>query len=191
MICYETLIKTNNLSKQFNYLLDRCVINNDILYIKSTQTITMDIVDKQTRSRMMANIKGKNTRPEITIRSLLHRQGFRFRIHDKSLPGKPDLVLKKYKAVIFVHGCYWHRHENCKLASMPKQNRAFWMKKFDANICRDGVVYFKLKSLGWRIAIIWECAIRDKSNLPLYINRLVCWLKSESEYIEIPEFYSK
>ena len=82
----------------------------------------MDVVDKQTRSRMMANIKGKNTKPEITIRSLLHRQGFRFRIHDKSLPGKPDLVLKKYKAVIFVHGCYWHRHENCKLASMPKQN---------------------------------------------------------------------
>jgi len=149
----------------------------------------MDVVDKQTRSRMMANIKGKNTRPEITIRSLLHRQGLRFRIHDKSLPGKPDLVLKKYKAVIFVHGCYWHRHENCKLASMPKQNRTFWMKKFDANIYRDGVVYFKLKSLGWRTAIIWECAIRDKSNLPLYINRLVCWLKSESEYIEISDFY--
>ena len=128
MICYETLIKTNNLSKQFNYLLDRCVINNDILYIKSTQTITMDIVDKQTRSRMMANIKGKNTRPEITIGSLLHRQGLRFRIHDKSLPGKPDLVLKKYKAVIFVHDCYWHRHENSKLASIFIQNRRFWTK---------------------------------------------------------------
>lgn len=82
----------------------------------------MDVVDKQTRSRMMSNIKAKNTKPEIIVRSLLHRQGFRFRIHDKSLPGKPDIVLKKYHAVIFVHGCYWHRHENCKLASTPKQN---------------------------------------------------------------------
>lgn len=83
----------------------------------------MDVVDKQTRSRMMANIKGKNTRPEMIVRSLLHREGLRFRIHDKFLPGKPDLVFKKYKAVIFVHGCYWHRHGNCKLTSTPKQNK--------------------------------------------------------------------
>ena len=136
---------------------------------------------------MMASIKGKNTKPEMTIRSLLHRQGFRFRLHDKYLPGKPDLVLKKYKAVIFVHGCYWHRHENCKLASTPKQNKEFWRKKFAANLRRDGEVYYQLKRLGWRTAVIWECAIRDKNNLPDYIKTLACWLKSEYEYLEIPE----
>ena len=136
---------------------------------------------------MMANIKGKNTKPEITIRSLLHRQGFR--LHDKSLPGKPDLVLRKYKAVIFVHGCYWHRHENCKLANTPKQNKEFWRKKFAANLRRDGEVYYQLKRLGWRTAVIWECAIRDKKNLPDYIKTLTFWLKSECEYLEIPENY--
>ena len=147
----------------------------------------MDTVDKQTRSRMMANIKGKNTKPEITVRSLLHRQGFRFRLHDKSLPGKPDLVLKKYKAVIFVHGCYWHRHEHCKLASTPKQNQEFWIKKFTENLRRDGEVYYQLKVLGWRTAVIWECAIRDKKNLADYIKTLTLWLNSECEYLEIPD----
>lgn len=151
----------------------------------------MDVVDKQTRSRMMANIKGQNTKPEITVRSLLHRQGFRFRLHDKSLPGKPDLVLRKYKAVIFVHGCYWHRHEHCKLASTPKQNRAFWIKKFTGNLRRDGEVYYQLKILGWRTAVIWECAIRDKKSLPDYIKTLISWLKSEYEYLEIPEILSE
>jgi len=151
----------------------------------------MDIVDKQTRSRMMANIKGKNTKPEMTIRSLLHRQDFRFRIHDKSLPRTPDLVFRKYKAVIFVHGCYWHRHESCKLTSTPKQNKKFWANKFNTTVVRDGVVYFNLKKLGWRVAIIWECAIRDKDHLPVHINTLADWLKSESEYIEIPEFFAE
>ncbi len=149
----------------------------------------MDVVDKQTRSKMMANIKGKNTTPELVIRSLIHRKGFRFRIHDKSLPGMPDIVLKRYKAIIFVHGCYWHRHDNCKLTSTPKQNNMFWMKKFEATICRDGVVYFKLKQLGWRVGVIWECAIRDKVHLPAYINTLEIWLKSECDYIEIPEVF--
>jgi DNA mismatch endonuclease (patch repair protein) len=149
----------------------------------------MDVVDKQTRSKMMANIKGKNTKPEIVVRSLLHRQGFRFRIHDKSLPGTPDIVLKKYKTAIFVQGCYWHRHENCKLASMPKQNNEFWTKKFNATLRRDGIVYFKLKQLGWRVSVIWECATRDKVFLPEHIKTLVTWLKSECEYIEIPEFF--
>ncbi|OQK16515.1 very short patch repair endonuclease [Methyloprofundus sedimenti] len=140
---------------------------------------------------MMANIKGKNTRPEIIIRSLLHRQGFRFRIHDKLLPGTPDLVLKKYKAVIFVHGCFWHRHDNCKLTSTPKQNKEFWVKKFAATVYRDGVNYFKLKRLGWRTAVVWECAIRDKAHLSNYIKTLAAWLRSESEYIEIPECHTE
>jgi len=132
----------------------------------------MDIVDKQTRSRMMSNIKGKNTKPEIIIRSLLHREGFRFTLHD---------------TVIFVHGCYWHRHENCKLASTPKQNKQFWLDKFDANVCRDGEVYFQLKILGWRTAVIWECGIRDKSQLPRCVKSLSLWLKTENEYFEISD----
>lgn len=151
----------------------------------------MDVVDKQTRSRMMSSIKGKNTKPEMAVRSLLHRKGFRFRIHDKSLPGTPDIVFRKYQAVIFVHGCYWHRHEHCKLTSIPKQNKTFWKKKFSATVVRDGVVYFNLKKRGWRVAIIWECAIRDKAHLPDYINTLSAWLRSESEYIEIPKFFAE
>ncbi len=147
----------------------------------------MDFVDKQTRSRMMANIKGKNTKPEITVRSLLHRQGFRFRLHDKSLPGKPDIVLKKYHAVIFVHGCFWHRHENCKFSSNPKQNIKYWKKKFSGNVRRDSEVYFQLKTLGWRTAIIWECGTRDKSNIQIHIEYTGCWIKSDSEYIELPD----
>ena len=146
----------------------------------------MDLVDKQTRSRMMSNIKDKNTKPEITIRSLIHNLGFRFRLHDKYLPGKPDIVLKKYKVVIFIHGCYWHRHENCKLASTPKQNAEFWQNKFEDNVRRDGEVYFQLKTLGWRTAVIWECSIRDKQNLPDSIDLLASWIKSDSEYLEIP-----
>jgi DNA mismatch endonuclease (patch repair protein) len=148
----------------------------------------MDIVNIQTRSRMMSNIKGKNTKPELTVRSLLHQKGFRFRLHDKKLPGKPDIVLKKYNAVIFIHGCYWHRHENCKLASTPKQNAEFWNKKFSDNVRRDSEVYYQLKKLGWRTAVIWECSIRDKKCLPDYIETLAFWLKSDSEYIEIPGF---
>ena len=146
----------------------------------------MDIVNKQTRSKMMSNIKSKNTKPEIIVRSLLHQKGFRFRLHDKKLPGKPDIVLKKYNAVVFIHGCYWHRHENCKLTSTPKQNAEFWNKKFSDNIRRDNEVYYQLKKLGWRTAIIWECCIRDKKNLSDTIDLLASWIKSDREYIEIP-----
>ena len=146
----------------------------------------MDIVNKQTRSKMMSNIKSKNTKPEIIVRSLLHQKGFRFRLHDKKLPGKPDIVLKKYNAVVFIHGCYWHRHENCRLTSTPKQNAEFWNKKFSDNIHRDNEVYYQLKKLGWRTAIIWECCIRDKKNLSDTIDLLASWVKSDREYIEIP-----
>lgn len=89
--------------------------------------------------------------------------------------------------MVFVHGCYWHRYENCKLTSTPKQNKEFWIKKFNDTVLRDGIVYFKLKTLGWRVAVIWECAIRDKALLPYYINTLSIWLSSEKEHIEIPD----
>ena len=114
------------------------------------------------RSRNMSAIKSKNTKPEIKVRKVLHSMGYRFRLHSKDLPGSPDIVLPKYKTVIFVHGCFWHRHENCKYASTPKTRQEFWNKKFNDNILRDKKNLEILSSLGWKIIIIWECEIRNK-----------------------------
>ena len=121
-----------------------------------------DIVDKKTRSRIMSQIKGKNTKPELIVRSELHKLGLRFRIHYKSLPGKPDIVLPKYKTVVFVHGCFWHHH-NCKYFQWPKSNREFWERKINRNITRDIEVIEQLIQLDWRVLQIWECCIRGKS----------------------------
>ena len=117
------------------------------------------------RSRNMSAIKSKNTKPEIAVRKLLHSMGYRFRLHRKDLPGSPDIVLPKYKTVIFVHGCFWHRHQNCKYASNPKTRREFWEKKFKENIERDKKTQNKLKSLGWKTKIVWECELKDIDNL--------------------------
>jgi len=114
------------------------------------------------RSKNMAAIKSKNTKPEIKVRKVLHSMGYRFRLHSKDLPGSPDIVLPKYKTVIFVHGCFWHRHENCKYASTPKTRQEFWNKKFNENINRDKLNQENLSSKGWKIIIVWECEIKDK-----------------------------
>ena len=121
------------------------------------------------RSKNMSAIKSKNTKPEIEVRKLLHSMGFRFRLHRKDLPGSPDIFLPKFKTVIFVHGCFWHRHENCKYASNPKTRREFWESKFKANVKRDIKNQVKLKSLGWESTIIWGCEIKNKR---LLINKL-------------------
>ena len=112
------------------------------------------------RSRNMSAIKSKNTKPEIAVRKLLHSMGFRFRLHRKDLPGSPDIVLPKYKTVIFVHGCFWHRHENCKYASTPKTRSEFWESKFEGNIKRDKINQTNLIKLGWKIIIVWECELK-------------------------------
>ena len=117
------------------------------------------------RSRNMSAIKSKNTKPEIAVRKLLHSMGYRFRLHRKDLPGSPDIVLPKYKTVIFVHGCFWHRHQNCKYASNPKTRREFWEKKFKENIERDKKTQEKLKNLGWKTNIVWECEIKKQDKL--------------------------
>ena len=117
------------------------------------------------RSRNMSAIKSKNTKPEIFVRKLLHSKGYRFRLHKKDLPGSPDIVLPKYKTVIFVHGCFWHRHQNCKYASNPKTRREFWEKKFKENIERDKKTQEKLKNLGWKTKIVWECEIKKQDKL--------------------------
>ena len=114
------------------------------------------------RSRNMSAIKSKNTKPEIAVRKLLHSMGYRFRLHRKDLPGSPDIVLPKYKTVIFVHGCFWHRHENCKYASTPKTRQEFWEAKFRENINRDKLNQENLSSKGWKIIVVWECEINDK-----------------------------
>ena len=117
------------------------------------------------RSRNMSAIKSKNTKPEIKVRKILHSMGYRFRLHSKDLPGSPDIVLPKYKTVIFVHGCFWHRHENCKYASNPKTRKEFWENKFKANIKRDLEIQEKIKNIEWRSVVIWECETKDVENL--------------------------
>ena len=117
------------------------------------------------RSRNMSAIKSKNTKPEIKVRKILHSMGYRFRLHSKDLPGSPDIVLPKYKTVIFVHGCFWHRHENCKYASTPKTRKEFWNKKFTENKKRDSEIQEKIKILDWRSVVIWECETKNMENL--------------------------
>ena len=113
------------------------------------------------RSRNMSAIKSKNTKPEIAVRKLLHSMGYRFRLHRKDLPGSPDIVLPKYKTAIFVHGCFWHRHENCKYATTPKTRSAFWESKFNENIRRDRTNQNNLIKLGWKVLVIWECDLKS------------------------------
>lgn len=120
----------------------------------------IDIVDAETRSRMMAGIKGKNTKPELLVRRYLHGMGYRFRLHRKNLPGQPDLVLPAYKLVIFVHGCFWHRHANCVYSTCPATRIDFWREKFAKNLERDKRNIMLLEAAGWRILTIWECGLK-------------------------------
>ena len=117
------------------------------------------------RSRNMSAIKSKNTKPEIAVRKLLHSLGYRFRLHSKDLPGSPDIVLPKYNTVIFVHGCFWHRHKNCKYASTPKTRKEFWEKKFKDNVKRDLEIQEKIRNIGWQSVIIWECELKNYEKL--------------------------
>lgn len=119
-----------------------------------------DTVDRATRSRMMSAIKGKNTLPERTVRSYLHRSGLRFRLHTTDLPGCPDIVLPRWGCVVFIHGCFWHRHPGCRFATTPASNTRFWKTKFDANVKRDRRNTAALRRLGWRVIVVWECSIR-------------------------------
>lgn len=113
----------------------------------------------------MSRIRGANTRPELAVRSLLHVMGYRFRLKSSSVPGKPDLVLPRYKTAVFVHGCFWHRHEGCRYACNPKSRTEFWQQKFKSNILRDNKVTEQINEIGWHQLIIWECEIKDKVKL--------------------------
>jgi DNA mismatch endonuclease (patch repair protein) len=120
----------------------------------------MDTFSKEKRSSIMRNIRGKNTTPERLFRSALHRAGFRFRLHRKDLPGSPDIVLSKYKTIIFIHGCFWHGHADCKKATLPKTNTDFWQNKLEKNRARDARAVSDLENAGWHVRIIWQCRLR-------------------------------
>lgn len=123
----------------------------------------MDNRSKEARSRNMSRIPSKNTKPEETVRKYLFSQGFRYRKNVSKLPGKPDIVLPRYKTVVFVNGCFWHAHQGCKWFVPPKSNSEFWQNKFSYNLARDERNYQKLRELGWRVLIVWECEIRHKN----------------------------
>ncbi|HEY8596448.1 MAG TPA: very short patch repair endonuclease [Devosiaceae bacterium] len=146
-----------------------------------------DIVDQQTRSRMMSGIRGKNTKPELALRRALHARGFRFRLHSANAQGRPDLVLPKYRAVVFVHGCFWHRHKGCRYATMPSTRPDFWHAKFESNVARDRIVRAALLAAGWRVATIWECALREPEQASVTTDRLSAWLLTETDTLELGE----
>lgn len=131
-----------------------------------------DIVDKQTRSRMMSGIRGKDTQPEMKVRRFLHAKGFRYRLHVRTLPGTPDICLPKYQTVIFVQGCFWHRHKGCKLSYMPSSNVEKWRAKFKQNIQRDRKNFRTLTNEGWHVIVLWECGLRNTDP------KLLNWLPS-------------
>lgn len=123
----------------------------------------MDKVSAESRSAVMAAIRSKNTKPELALRHIAHRLGYRFRLHRKDLPGKPDLVFPARRAVVFVHGCFWHNHPDptCKAAGLPKSKLDYWEPKLAQNVARDAANVLKLSSLGWRVLVVWECEIKD------------------------------
>lgn len=141
----------------------------------------MDITDSVTRSRMMSAIKGKNTQPELVVRKALHKKGLRFRLHVSGLPGKPDLVFHRHKAVVFVHGCFWHVH-GCSNSKIPKTRTEFWTNKLEGNKARDEALVTVLQGNHWRVAIVWECSIRqaEKSGDVRLFEHLANWITASN-----------
>ena len=146
----------------------------------------VDVVTAEVRSRMMSGIRGTNTKPELLLRKGLHALGFRFRLHDRSLPGKPDIVLPRYNAVIFAHGCFWHGHD-CHLFKWPSTRPEFWQAKIARNRAVDERTDAALTEAGWRQAVVWECALKGKTRLPLedIIQSCAEWLRSDRPRLEI------
>jgi len=144
-----------------------------------------DVVTPETRSRMMAGIRGKDTKPEMLVRRVLFAEGLRFRLHRRDLPGAPDIALPGKKVAIFVHGCFWHRHEGCGYAKMPATRPEFWKAKLEGNAERDERAIQALRAMGWRVLIVWECAIRDKEKLSTLPKVLSDWIRSDAPLGEV------
>lgn len=132
----------------------------------------VDVVSARTRSKMMSGIRGKNTRPEIAVRRALHRNGLRYRLHVRDLPGKPDIVLPRHRAIVNVHGCFWHRHPGCRFATTPSNNAEFWRAKLEGNVDRDKRTDEQLAFLGWRVFTVWECEVRNAVRLEYLANAI-------------------
>ncbi|WP_423598655.1 very short patch repair endonuclease [Roseateles sp. MS654] len=135
----------------------------------------VDFLTKAQRSERMSRIRGRDTKPEMVLRKLLHGQGLRYRLHGAALPGRPDLVLVRHKAVVFVHGCFWHRHHGCNIATTPKSNTEFWLRKFERNVARDQRNIRALQDLGWRVYVVWECELASAVKAQATADRLA-WL---------------
>ena len=133
----------------------------------------MDRLTRERRSWNMSRIRGRDTKPELLARSVLHRLGFRFRLNQAKLPGKPDVVLTRHRTVVFVHGCFWHRHRGCRFAYTPKSNLPFWTLKFGENIARDRKATRALRALGWRAIVIWECQTSDRLKLTRHLQKVL------------------
>lgn len=149
----------------------------------------MDTVDPRTRSRMMAGIRGRDTTPERVVRSFLHRSGLRFRVYDSSLPCRPDIVLRRFNVVVFVHGCFWHLHSgcpNCKFPGGSLVRREFWRKKLTANRARDLRCVNELVASGWRVAVVWECVTRNPLRHRGALPKLVRWIRGGRTLLELP-----
>lgn len=145
----------------------------------------VDVVSPEVRSLMMSGIRTKDTKPEVLVRKALHAQGFRYRLHDSRLPGRPDIVLPRYRAVVFVHGCFWHGH-NCRLFKTPATRPDFWAEKIDRNRANDVKNVTKLEADGWRVAVVWECSLRGKgSSISLVAKQLADWIRSTRVNVEI------
>lgn len=142
-----------------------------------------DIKDLEARSRNMAAIRGKDTRPELRLRRALHVRGFRYRLHPAGVPGRPDLLLPKYRAAVFVHGCFWHRHPGCRYTTMPATRPEFWQSKFGRNTARDARAMAALIEEGWRVAIVWECALRGQ-RVEESVMQVADWLVGSHERFE-------
>jgi DNA mismatch endonuclease (patch repair protein) len=147
----------------------------------------MDTVDKHTRSRIMSSVGQKDTGPEMLLRTVLHGAGLRYRLHDRTLPGTPDLVFPRFRAVVFVHGCYWHSH-GCYRSTVPKSRRSFWQNKFTANRQRDSRDVGGLNALGWRVMVVWECALKGKRACPhdAVAQAVKAWLGGSAPFAEFP-----
>lgn len=149
----------------------------------------MDIVTPEQRSRNMSAIRSKNTKPEIYFRKLLFAQGYRYSLNSKTVPGHPDIYLRKYNTAIFIHGCFWHRHSGCKYSYTPKSRVEFWKKKFDANQKRDFVVKDELQERGIKCLVIWECSVKHMKKENEFRERMleavISFLKSEASFLEI------
>ena len=140
----------------------------------------VDRLTPERRSWLMSRVGGKNTTPELRVRKAAHAQGLRFRLHRKDLPGKPDLVFPKRRMVLFVHGCFWHRHPGCRKASNPSTRTEYWNEKFETNVARDSRVVTELEALGWHVAVIWECETKDPETLKRILRERI--INSNSPY---------